>query len=287
MKNSPTDGRIQAASVVLIGRPTGPAFQDLERFLHRHESVNMRGEFDTIAQAMADLLVPDAAVDIVIVLQAFSDEYSATEAGLLIGRMLFRRLFCCYGPWCGADGRSHEVWPVSLRVPIDSAIPVIAREIDTVLNAVPPLLPLAAAEEVFAHRLQRQAGAMIGDETPIVVISEERELRDTTTAICRNLRGGLRPSSVKATHFQAAAEMLRDLSGVSPSGIAIVDLDPLDGPCQEFLELLQRKFSTWPVLGLTVFSPDAFSLPQLQTIVNKTELLIGLGWALRSAAFRP
>lgn len=258
------------------------AFEDLRRFLYRHESVRVRGEFETIAQALADVLVADAEVDIVIVLQAFSDEYSATEAGLLIGRMLFRRLFCCYGPWCGADGRSHEVWPVSVRVSIESAMPVIAQEIDAILSAVSPLLPLAAAEEVFAHRLQQPGGSTIGDAIPIVVISDERELRDTTTAICRNLRGGLRPSSVKSMHFQGATEMLRDVSAASSTGIAIVDLDPLDAVCQELLELLLRKFPTWTVLGLTVFSSNAFSLPRLRTIVNKTELLSGLGWALNS-----
>jgi len=284
MTSSPHDNRPQAASVVVIGRATGPGFDDLKRFLFRHEAVVMRGEFNTIAQAMADVLVLDAAVDIVIVLQAFSDEYSATEAGLLIGQMLFRRVFCCYGPWCGADGRSHEIWPVSLRVPVDSAIPVISSEIDGILKASPPLLPLAAAEEVFAHRLQQAASSTVAVDQPIVVVSEERELRETTLAICRNVRSGLRPSQIRATHFQAAAAMLRDVSTGNRAGVVIVDLDPLDAQCEELLELLQRKFATWTVIGLTVFSADAFSLPMVRTVVDKTELLTGLDWALQSSA---
>ena len=109
------------AEVIVIGRDDGHTFRELWQVLRQNPDLHLAGEFSTPGQALQAGLGATVRADFVIVLQAWSDEFAAHEITELIGRLLFGRILCCYGPWCTADGRSHELWPVAFRVPAASA----------------------------------------------------------------------------------------------------------------------------------------------------------------------
>ena len=138
----------QLTHVAIIGRSHASEFRTLVRQIQNSHDLVVVGQFDTIQEAVAAGLAERIPADVVVVLQAFSDEYSAADAGQLIGRMLFGRVLCCYGPWCISDGRTHDIWPVVVRVSVGSAWSVLEQEVRNIRAGVPALLPMAAAEEV-------------------------------------------------------------------------------------------------------------------------------------------
>ena len=126
-------GNSRTVSVAIIGRSHASEFRGLVRQIQDSPDLQITGQFETIQDALTAGLVEHVPSDIVVVLQAFSDEYSMADAGQLIGRMLFRRVLCCYGPWCVSDSRTHEAWPVVARVSVASAWSLLEREVRNAL----------------------------------------------------------------------------------------------------------------------------------------------------------
>ncbi len=271
------------AAVAIIGSRTQALFFELIDFLQRSSDVRIVGQYDTISDSLQQGLGQSVAADFVVVLQTFSDEYSQTEAGLLIGQMLFGRVFCCYGPWCPSDGRSHEVWPVSVRVPIHSAVPIIMQELGAFQNGEAPLSPMSAAEEVFYHRYREDSTPSSFDERSCVIVSDELPLRRTARQMCQNLGWRIEECSRSISEIDATLAKLGTMSRTalkskaSKSQITILlDLDPLDESCRSTLRWLQEKHSSCDTHGLTVFSESAFSLKGVASVIEKTELLTRL-----------
>lgn len=270
-------------SVVIIGRQPQHDFSELIAFLRGAPAIQIHAEFATISDAMSDAALQWNDVDLAVVLQLFSDEYTAAEVGLLIGQMLFRRVFCCYGPWCQADGRSHEIWPISTRMPASSATAMIADEVKAFQRGQPPLLPMAAAEEVFVHRLQMRSCQTDMTGRSIVVISDEVALRNTVASLFRHSDGAIRESKVRITSFSEAIGVIREAAAHEEEVVTVVDLDPPDTVCADLLNTIRTEFTKSMILGISVFPAGAFSQPGLPLIIDKTELLTGLeeGFSIR------
>ena len=275
------------AAVAIVGNRTQTLFFELIDFLQRSSSIRIIGQYDTIADALQQGLGQSEAADFVVVLQTFSDEYSQQEASLLIGQMLFGRMVCCYGHWCQSDGRSHEIWPVSMRVPIHSAVPIIMRELEAFQNGEAPLSPMSAAEEVFIHRYREDINPSSFDDRSCVIISDEVHLRRTARQVCENLgwRTQECPCSISEIEM-ALATMSRTALTSQRTGSQItilLDLDPLDDLCLSTLRWLREKHVSCDIHGLTVFSESAFTLKGVASVIEKTELLTRLSQLSRNS----
>ena len=90
--------------------------------------------------------------DLIIVLHGWPDEYSRGDVSRLFAFAPLARIVVCYGSWCESDGRNHNLWPQSVRVPLWAAKARIEREWRLIQNPgeLQPLPWSASREEVFA-----------------------------------------------------------------------------------------------------------------------------------------
>jgi hypothetical protein len=86
--------------------------------------------------------------DLVTICQLWPDEYTAAEVRQLLGAFPLARLICCYGPWCSSDGRTRDVWPLSIRVPAAFAAQRIALELEVLAGTRWPLPLTASRDEI-------------------------------------------------------------------------------------------------------------------------------------------
>ena len=263
-----SEQRTSTIKVAVIGSQTSRV-TEFVNLLRRNSEFQIVGEFFTIAGAFAAGLGATLPSEMVIVLQSLSSEYAPDDVNRLIGRMFNARIFCCYGPWCESDGRTHEIWPIAMRVPLSSANAVITEELAAMRNRLPPQSPMSAGEEVFAHRLSRSRSLTVENRRTLVVVSSEVPLRSLAERI--GVDAGLKTFHCECD--MAAAENV--LSGLPHTDkvLVLVDLDPCDANC---LSLLETLASDWPraiVLGMSVFSQESFpELPAVEIILQKIEL---------------
>jgi hypothetical protein len=86
--------------------------------------------------------------DLVVICQLWPDEYTAAEVRQLLEAFPLARLICCYGPWCSSDGRTRDVWPLSIRVPAAFAAQRIALELEVLAGTRWPLPLTASRDEI-------------------------------------------------------------------------------------------------------------------------------------------
>ncbi len=70
----------------------------------------------------------------------------------MIGLYPLARLVCCYGPWCASDGRTRDIWPLAVRVPVDAAAERIRRELEVLSGRRQPLPLTASRDEDLSFR---------------------------------------------------------------------------------------------------------------------------------------
>lgn len=118
--------------------------------------------------------------DFVIVLQTWLLTNHSRQITELIGRLLFGRILCCYGPWC--HGRSRELWPVAFRVPAASAASVMEQELADFRENIQPLFPMCKpGEEVFARRSRFPSIRKNAERYRVLVISHDSALRQNSS----------------------------------------------------------------------------------------------------------
>lgn len=87
--------------------------------------------------------------ELVIVCQHLPDEFTTAEVHRLIGLFPLARLVCCYGPWCASDGRTRDLWPLAVRVPVELGPERIRRELEVLSGRRRPLPLTASRDEIF------------------------------------------------------------------------------------------------------------------------------------------
>jgi hypothetical protein len=87
--------------------------------------------------------------DLVIVCQHWPDEFTERDVLSILRTSPLARLTCCYGPWCESDGRTRDIWPLAVRVPVRSAADRIHRELDVIAGFSRPLPLTASRDEIF------------------------------------------------------------------------------------------------------------------------------------------
>lgn len=147
----------ESSSIAFIGR-THPEFLPLlewcaDRKLLREDSI-----FPSIAAALTSPAFLKSSSALTVVLQNYPDEFSRDDVNRLIGHQLFGRVLCCQSSWCVSTGRTHDIWPAVSRVTAATSIAVVATSLREISQQIPPLLPMAAPEDVFAKRIIADSG---------------------------------------------------------------------------------------------------------------------------------
>jgi|GEM_PF-968704 len=273
----------KTANAVIIGRDDGSTFRDVLQMLRQNAHVRVISEHQTLLAALDAGLGRTMSTDFVIVLQSCSGEFAQHEINELIGRCLFGRIVCCYGPWCAADGRSHELWPVAFRIPAASAASLIELELLGFQTDTPAMFPMSAGEEIFARRSQFPVDLVPSVRGNAIVISSDSELRTTVAGIlaalnCECTKMPLSPTAIRS-HLASQSDC---------SLLAIIDLDGPRTDVHACLNLLHNERRIENFAGMSVFeaslaNSDIPEARQPSVIVEKTELLLQLRRLLQRA----
>ena len=103
---------------------------------------------------IASLFAEEEFPDLIVVLQSWPNEFSASDVNQLLAFAPLARIVVCYGAWCESDGRNFQIWPPSVRVPVCGARSRIEYEWQMIqVPVIQQALPLSASrEEIFAAR---------------------------------------------------------------------------------------------------------------------------------------
>ncbi|HQX48659.1 MAG TPA: hypothetical protein PLR25_02050, partial [Planctomycetaceae bacterium] len=279
------DTTFRIAELAIVGLDADSAFRDLIQTIRNCDTIQVVAEYETLSAALKSGLGESVAVDFVVVLQSYSDEFAQDEINALTGRLLFGRILCCYGPWCTADGRSHELWPATFRVPAASASVLLELELAAFQAGEQPMFPMSAGEEIFAHR-SRFPPAEPLEFNKALVISNDFVLRKTAAEILGSL-------DCRATILSLAASSIREtiVHNADKNMLVLIDLDEPQNEVAECLSLLRDLLPTSVIVGLSVFAATiegsgdksvALNSPRPRTIIEKTELLPQLRQLLTS-----
>jgi hypothetical protein len=220
--------------VLILGDADRAEMRPLADWLNEHVGSMARRVF---VREFSDMINESAAEefpDLIVVLQSWSNEYSAGDANRLLAFAPLARVVVCYGAWCESDGRNQNVWPLSVRVPIWSARQRIEREWQLIQSAVDqsPLPWSASREEIFA-----------ADHRPSAIwLEPQRVLIDSPDPAYQQF---LRDLLITESH-QIVTE--------TPT-VLLFDADPWESSRQMVLKTLRDQFSSAKVYVLTNLLP--------------------------------
>jgi hypothetical protein len=295
MKNDPAAGR--SAEIVLIGDTDGPVFQSLTSRMHSRSDATVVAEFPEIRAALRAGIGADLHADLILVFQRWSDEYVRRDVDELIGRTLFSRVFCSYGPWCVSDGRTRDIWPVAFRVPLAITESCIEMELKRFRQQREVLLPTASSEETFADRCSddsvdedsvtdldeslrhRSPEAAALTRQTVLAVSPDRVLRDLWAQSFQNM--GCTAVAFPLLDEVSASRRFR----ISPSAV-IHDLDPDTDVVRESIRRVRQLFPVATLYGAATM-PEAWSASDLSELgVNRVVLKLDLIYGIIDAVFR-
>lgn len=117
--------------------------------------------------------------DLVVALQAWSDQFSAADVRDLLAFAPLSRVLCVYGPWCDSDGRTRTSWPLAVRVPAPDAAARIARELAWLQGVGAP------AGGAVVSRVD--AGGLAGSPLPLTASRAEVFVETYASTPCRSI----------------------------------------------------------------------------------------------------
>ncbi len=266
--------------VALIGPGGRREFRELIGWLCEHADIRVTDEFADIDTAIQSDRLSDC--HLTLVLQSYSDQYTAADINQLIGQTLFQRLLCCYGAWCESDGRNRALWPDALRVPVRLAQSIIELELPSIGAEADPIPPTAARDEIFAHRLIEAPSDKDFRELNAAIIGADRIIRRTTTATLKEL--GLRTISLPLIITDPKKTIRPQETPRGPIHLVLHDLDPFGSAIKKSLQAARLMFPAAKILGLATM-PDAGLTAEvadepLHGIVPKLDMQHGLQWKI-------
>jgi hypothetical protein len=165
-------------TVLLIGDPQSGQFEPIVQLVRQtvgDRAVRTVADMSQLRQVVTAAGGSEPAV--IVVLQAWPDQYSVADVNQLISQFPLARLVCCYGPWCDSDGRNRSIWPLAVRVPIASFAARFKRELKLLAA-----LPLTASRtEIFEFDFDCQS-TRFPTVTTALVLSPDRRWREMVGA---------------------------------------------------------------------------------------------------------
>jgi hypothetical protein len=165
--------------VLLIGPSDEPLFAEIVASVHAAEGVSQ-------IDAAASLVELDRALkpDLILVLQRWPDEYPRQQILTLIDAYPLARLLVCYGPWCDSDGRTRDLWPHVVRVPLATAASRLSHELERLRKGASHL-PLTADRTEAYLPLAAPQNSPLTKPLSIAVFSLDRALTDHLRDVLR------------------------------------------------------------------------------------------------------
>jgi len=91
-----------------------------------------------------------AASDLCIVVLSWPDEVPAETANAVVAACNASRLICCEGAWCASAGRTRDIWPRGVCVPVESLAARLRFELAVLNGEQAPLPATAALDEIYS-----------------------------------------------------------------------------------------------------------------------------------------
>ncbi len=185
-------------------------------------------------QAIVELARTQQIPDLIVVIQSHLDEYCQRDIDEL-GRLApLARWVVCSGAWCESEGRTRNLWPLAVRVPLRSAPLRLLDEWRMLSGENVKPLPLSGSREE----------AFDADHGPLhQVVSAIAVLVDSPDAeYARYLRELL----VESGH----AVIANGASGDPSPKVILCDLDPWGPARQQRAEHLQARYPHAQLVGL-------------------------------------
>ncbi len=132
---------------LLIGDTTGlPSVEALLRTVFPHPNLRC-------IDRLSPVHVTDLPAGLIVACQTWSDEYTAGDVAAILSAAPLARVLCAYGRWCDSDGRTRDIWPLAVRVPVSEFEARLQRELRVLQGTAAPLPLTASRAEIFAARL--------------------------------------------------------------------------------------------------------------------------------------
>lgn len=199
---------------LVIGDTSPAEFQPVIDLVQRHvvaDSLRWATDFAAFRQTVASGWWPD----LVIVLQAWPDQFSAAEVEELIALCPLARIVCCFGPWCDSDGRTRSLWPLGVRVASAACASRFEHELALLSGSHSVGLPLpltASRTEIFEFDFDRAPEPARRAVPEVSIISPDRRFREMLSFA-----------------FRSAGIPLYESTSTNRPGTIIFDADPWDG----------------------------------------------------------
>lgn len=103
--------------------------------------------YTSLAEALLRMREQAWNPDLVVILQSWPDEYSRDEIDQLSRLAPLARLVVCHGSWCESDGRTRDLWPIAVRIPLRSAETRLLHEWQLLNGGNVVSLPMSASRE--------------------------------------------------------------------------------------------------------------------------------------------
>lgn len=136
-------------TMALIGEAT-TEFADLVSGLERLVSEGRLAAITRLPGLSAAAAARSTPPDIAVVLQSWPDQVTSAEVTAALNHWPLTRWVCCGGAWCASQGRTRNLWPAAIRVPLAEGLARIAWEIDVTAGRAAPQELTASADRLFA-----------------------------------------------------------------------------------------------------------------------------------------
>ena len=100
--------------------------------------------------AKSALFSAEEQPELIVVVQVHPDQFSSVQIDQLFSRYPLSRVLCAFGPLCESDGRTRNLWPQSVRIPLWKLHQRVEKEL-AVLAGNAPALPITATREETVH----------------------------------------------------------------------------------------------------------------------------------------
>ena len=200
--------------------------------------------------ALEQLAAGDLIPDLIVVVQSWPDEVTRQEIDRLSRFAPLARWVVCCGAWCESDGRTRDLWPLAVRVPLRSAMSRLQHEWRLLCGEnVAPLPMSASREETFAIDHPEPGGGVAAGSLPVIVRSPDPEYRRYLQELL--VRAGYVVECEVGTNEDRA-------DAGSPLRICLLDLDPWNEQRQADVRELRNRFPNDRIVGLmSLPSPEA------------------------------